>query len=198
MKRAVVIALLMAPFVAHAADKDGNFRIKDFGTESCQRYVAEKSNDSAVYYLSRSWLNGYLTAYNHKIPGTYDAAGDFGIDALAAWLEAYCKANPQSDFITATTALITVLEPVRLQKNPQTIEATAQNQTIRIAQETMQRVQQALKDRGHYQGATDGLFGARTQTALEAFQRAEGLTVTGLPDQVTLLRLILAGRKPPR
>lgn len=191
MKRVVLAALLIAPLTSHAADNDGNFRSKGFGLESCQRYTAERSNNSATYYLSRSWLNGYLTAHNLLRPGVYDAVGDAAIDTLAALLENYCRANPQRNFVTAAAVLISVLEPLRLQQRPQIIEVTVQGQTIKLAQETMQKVQQALKDQGHYAGAVDGFFGRKTQAALEAFQRDSGLAVTGLPDQATIMRLLL-------
>ena len=38
-----------------------------------------------------------------------------------------------------------------------------------------------------------GIFGPNTQRALESYQKQNGLTVTGLPDQVTLFKLLLPG-----
>ena len=55
----------------------------------------------------------------------------------------------------------------------------------------MRNVQQALKNRGFYVGAVDGLFGPKTQAALKTFQRKTGIAVTGLPDQPTLIKLLL-------
>lgn len=191
MKRVILAALLVTPLASHAADNDGNFRIKGFGAESCQRYTAERSNNSATYYLSRSWLNGYLTAHNRLSPGVYDAVGDITIENLAAWLASYCGANPQQNFVTATAILATVLEPLRLQHRPQTVEVTVGDRTITVARETLQRIQQALKDLGYYAAAADGLFGRKTQAALETFQRKTGIAVTGLPDQPTLIKLLL-------
>lgn len=43
-------------------------------------------------------------------------------------------------------------------------------------------VQRKLESAGHYEGAIDGNFGARTESALLSFQRANGLTPTGKLD----------------
>jgi peptidoglycan hydrolase-like protein with peptidoglycan-binding domain len=44
-----------------------------------------------------------------------------------------------------------------------------------VTPDLVRRVQQALNDRGHPVGKADGVWGARTREALEAFQRAKGL-----------------------
>lgn len=196
MKQVVLVALLIAvlliaPLPSHAADNGGNFRIKGFGAESCQKYTAERSDNSVTYYLSRSWLNGYLTAHNRLSAGVYDAVGDIAIETLAAWLASYCRANPERNFVTATAVLTAALRPLQLKQEPQIIEATVQDRSIRLAQKTMRNVQQALKNRGFYVGAVDGLFGPKTQAALKTFQRKTGIAVTGLPDQPTLIKLLL-------
>lgn len=55
-------------------------------------------------------------------------------------------------------------------------------------------VQQRLKQSGNYAGGTDGIWGPESQTALERYQRANGLQVTGQlnPATVTMLGLNLA------
>jgi peptidoglycan hydrolase-like protein with peptidoglycan-binding domain len=50
-------------------------------------------------------------------------------------------------------------------------------------------VQRALRDLGYHPGPIDGAFGPQTRTALEKYQVAERLTVTGLLDGETLERL---------
>lgn len=44
----------------------------------------------------------------------------------------------------------------------------------------MEAIQQRLKALGHYVGAVDGIYGAGTERAVEAFQRAEGLDADGI------------------
>jgi peptidoglycan hydrolase-like protein with peptidoglycan-binding domain len=50
-------------------------------------------------------------------------------------------------------------------------------------------VQRALRDLGYRPGPIDGAFGPQTRMALEKYQVAERLTVTGLLDGETLQRL---------
>lgn len=184
----LMIALSAAASPGHAADRNGNFGVKGFGLETCQTYVAAKSADAPLYLLSRSWLNGYLSAYNQLTPSTYEIAGGANLEALAAWLDTYCKERPDESFVLAVSALTAALHPRRLQEKPQAGAAAAPSQADR---ETVRWIQKALKDKGYYKGTVDGLFGPGTQMALEAFQRKEGLNVTGQPDVPTLDKLNL-------
>lgn len=53
----------------------------------------------------------------------------------------------------------------------------------------VQRAQQALKEAGHDPGPIDGVMGARTRSALEAYQKAQGLEVSGQLDGATAAKL---------
>jgi len=53
----------------------------------------------------------------------------------------------------------------------------------------VREVQRALHDLGYHPGPIDGAFGPQTRMALEKYQVAERLTVTGLLDGETLERL---------
>jgi peptidoglycan hydrolase-like protein with peptidoglycan-binding domain len=59
-----------------------------------------------------------------------------------------------------------------------------------MSKDSVAKVQEALADRGFVVEKT-GTLDARTQTALRSFQRREGMTATGMPDQMTLRRLNL-------
>lgn len=50
-------------------------------------------------------------------------------------------------------------------------------------------VQQLLTAQGYEPGTVDGLYGTRTQTAIEAYQRDRGLTVTGTVDEALVAQL---------
>lgn len=52
------------------------------------------------------------------------------------------------------------------------------------------QVQQALKERGLYQGPLDGDYGGGTQAAVRAFQKTAGLTTDGNVDQATWSALV--------
>lgn len=42
--------------------------------------------------------------------------------------------------------------------------------------EEVKKIQQKLKDWGYYKGNVDGVYGSKTQSAVKAFQKANGLT----------------------
>ena len=44
-------------------------------------------------------------------------------------------------------------------------------------------IQKKLMDKGFYPGPTDGAYGPKTEDAIRAYQKSEGLTVTGLPSR---------------
>ena len=53
-------------------------------------------------------------------------------------------------------------------------------------------IQNALKSRGYYTGAVDGIFGSKTLSAVKNFQKAQGLTVDGIAGPQTLKALGVA------
>jgi putative peptidoglycan binding protein len=53
----------------------------------------------------------------------------------------------------------------------------------------VERAQQALKQMGHDPGPVDGVIGAQTAAALRAYQKAQGLRVTGQLDAATTAKL---------
>ncbi len=52
--------------------------------------------------------------------------------------------------------------------------------------ETVKKIQQRLSDWGYYSGATDGVYGSRTEEAVRKFQKANGLTPDGVAGPATL------------
>ena len=58
-----------------------------------------------------------------------------------------------------------------------------------LAPAAVMRVQERLRDRGAYQGRVDGIWGPDSQQALERFQQASGLQVTGQLNQATAATL---------
>jgi peptidoglycan hydrolase-like protein with peptidoglycan-binding domain len=61
--------------------------------------------------------------------------------------------------------------------------------------ELVAQIQQALTDTGYYDGAVDGLMGARTGAAIRAFEQAQKMEPTGLASDRLLAAALVA---PPR
>jgi len=47
------------------------------------------------------------------------------------------------------------------------------------------KMQEILRDKGHYRGKVDGVFGLRTRASIRAYQKAENFPVTGQVDRRT-------------
>ena len=50
-------------------------------------------------------------------------------------------------------------------------------------------IQEALRNKGHYRGKIDGVFGLRTRASIRAYQKSENLRVTGQLDTQTATKL---------
>jgi hypothetical protein len=189
MKRfALALLFLFMPGICFASDSRGNFVVKGAGIESCGRYVAEMKARSPAFFLFRIWLKGYLTAYDQFKADTNDIVPGASIDALSAELAAYCKRMPNQPFNDAALGVIMAHKAKRAKDKPQTTasKATAPRNPGR---DTIRHLQQALKSRGYYKSAVDGSMGPATQAAIESYQKAENLPVTGQPDAATMAKI---------
>lgn len=190
--RNVLLALtvLVVAYPATAADKNGDFYARGVGAQRCESYLAEKAKGSPAYYFYRSWINGYFSAYNQFSQDTYDVAPNATIEGLANSVEAVCRKYPKQQFWTAAFALAQALWKKRLTTKSEIVAATAGNRTVKLYRATMLQVQEALTGQGYKVGKPDGLFGAKTQEALAAYQKKRKLPVTGLPDPATRAQLL--------
>ena len=62
--------------------------------------------------------------------------------------------------------------------------------TLKSTGELVTDLQSALRELGYYEYQSDGVFGEATQSAVESYQRANGLRPTGIADASTLIRLL--------
>lgn len=64
-------------------------------------------------------------------------------------------------------------------------------------QSEIKKMQETLRNKGHYRGKIDGVIGLRTRASIRAYQRAENLPITGLADFRTANGLGVRS-EPPR
>ena len=173
-----------------AAQADGAFAVDGIGIWTCQRFIDEKAKNSNYYFMFGGWIDGYLTAINAYSSDTYDLTSWETTDLLLALIERNCKERLDEPFIAMVRGLANKLKETRLTENSPVVDASVGGKTIKLYKATVERLQQALLDGGYFAGGVDGQFGPNTQTAIEAFQAAKNIPVTGLPDQITLLALL--------
>lgn len=173
-----------------AADEEGQAAIRGIGGLPCKRFVQAQEGDAALYRQFGGWMNGYLSAYNQAAEQTFDIASWASADSLAAVLLQHCRKHPDLPFHGGVNALIRWLESDRLPSSSPVVELRQGERTVRVYRAALRRAQQALQQRGYYHDAVDGVYGPRTGAAIRAFQRDQGLDMSGLPDQQTLLRLL--------
>ncbi len=192
MRRAVLsfLAATLISLEARAADTGGQFAVEGIGGSTCEGFVAAKSESSDAYWMFRGWLDGYMTGINQYSPETYDITPWQSQNLLSALFEKFCARNPGANFFAVANKMIVELRDDRLRESSAPVVAKVGERSIGVYRYTLRRVQALLKEGGHYEGEVDGLFGPNTQRALESYQKQNGLTVTGLPDQVTLFKLL--------
>lgn len=179
--------LVAAADLAKAGDKAGNYFVRGFGSQSCERFLAERKAGSPAYLIFRTWANGYITAYSQFGADTYDAAADFDLDSVAAMIANFCAGNKKSNYATAVYVVTRELHKYRIEKQSPVASIRAGKGELHVFEETVRRIQQTLKQQGIYKGAVDGKFGKSTATAIGIYQNKKKLPETGVPDRRTLL-----------
>lgn len=188
---ALLVAVVPAgPMPAVAEDESGTFAVEGIGQTRCSDYVQAREKRGQRYFNYGGWIDGYLTAYNHHTADTYDITPFENIDLLATVLGRFCQRHPEVPFFQAIASMVEELKPHRLRERGEPVTVEADGKEVTVYRIVIARVQDALSTSGYYDGAIDGAYGPKTREAIEAFQADRGLPQTGLPDQVTLLRLL--------
>lgn len=174
---------------AGAADDAGNFSVKGVGTTTCQNYLDARQAGGEAYILYGGYIGGYVTAYNQFQPQTFDVLPWQSVDTVMRMLARFCNKSPDSLFAAVLSRLMKVVADERLQQNSPAVQIGDADTGAALYAETLRRTQDKLSALGLYRGTPSGRYDEETRRALERFQQAKGLTVTGVPDQVTLFLL---------
>jgi peptidoglycan hydrolase-like protein with peptidoglycan-binding domain len=84
-------------------------------------------------------------------------------------------------FTLLTTAML-------VQIFPQSVAASDSHQeevAPFVMKNEITKMQETLRDKGHYRGKVDGVFGLRTRASIRAYQKAEKFQITGQVDSRT-------------
>jgi murein L,D-transpeptidase YcbB/YkuD len=80
-------------------------------------------------------------------------------------------------------------KPGRMEKSGAEAMGAKEGRGERWAMQDVKKAQEALKNKGHDPGSTDGVIGPQTRQAIKAFQSANGLKETGRLDPETAGKL---------
>jgi hypothetical protein len=183
------VVVLSVPAGAVAADARGDFAVKGSGFETCSMYLSSKEEGGPLYLIFRAWMNGYLTGHNANARDTYDISPIYDVDVLAEIIANLCKSKPEARFVGAIASLVQELDKTKLAEKSPPVTMSNNGAEVTLPKEVLRWVQTRLKEKGYYTGGVDGLYGAGTRRALERFQASADLAKSGLPDDLTLLRL---------
>ncbi len=184
---ALGLALWTAP--ADAADDEGRFAGHGPGIARCAQLVEALGVDGPDRPLFVGWVAGFLTAANAFRPNTYDVTPWQPVEFVANVIAEQCSRNPESAVTEIALAIVEQLAADRLQRSSPVVNVEHEGRRVAVYRDVLRQVQTRLRDRDLYGGGIDGAYGPMTRGALEEFQRARGIPVTGVPDDATLLAL---------
>ena len=190
LRTLILVGLMFAASPAFAADSTSRFALRGAGLANCEQFLKAMQERQENVLVVGGWMEGYITAYNQLTADTFDIAPWQSTQALLGLVSRNCERNPQAGVFQIVDSMMKFLQPKRLRAQSERVLAEAGDSKIYLYRETMRDVQQNLINQGFLSGSADGQFGPKTKTALEAFQKAQQLEPTGLPDQNTLFRLL--------
>jgi hypothetical protein len=186
------LAVLGEPAVA--ADADGSFAVRGLGGQSCAVLLEAVKTPQAGQVLAdlSTWSSGYVTAANRSTEGFFDVMPLQDSRDVAKVIVGICRSNPDALIETAAMRLVTLVSEIAL-KVPSELD-TIENGEFKtvIRRSVMLAAQRQLVALGLLEAeAVDGLYGPKSRIAFTRFQVDNKLAETGVPDTVTVLRLLV-------
>jgi peptidoglycan hydrolase-like protein with peptidoglycan-binding domain len=85
----------------------------------------------------------------------------------------------------ALTLLTTGMSLPAFPQNGGGSDSSKQGVQAFVIKNEIRKMQEILRDKGHYRGKVDGVFGLRTRASIRAYQKADNLPITGEIDTRT-------------
>lgn len=186
------IAVAACSKPAAAADKTGQFAIKGGGLQSCQKFNEAVSNKTADVSAYAGWIEGYLTGQNQRLPGVFDVTPWQTTQTMLGAMASYCSSlPPDTRFIDAFDGLLRIMLPSHLSESSQIKSLRVRERTFTVYESTVVMVHNRLRELGFDIPSDAAPWGTVVEDAVISFQKENGLKPTGLPDQQTLMQLLV-------
>lgn len=156
-----------------------------------------QDNDQAAFHFRRAADNGYILGmYYMGFIYTYGLGVEQSTREALRW---YRLTNAYGFELDSNLLTEAGIERYRLQaeqRRPAQARQASVSAEQPVTREMVRGVQQGLKDLGYDPGPIDGLYGNKTRTAIQAFQRDQGINPDGNVSQRLLdsIRAKAAGR----
>ena len=177
---------------AGAASRSGGFAVRGVGAQKCGELVARIEQDRsgpAIEHLA-AWTAGYLSHLNRATPGTYDAMPVVDNGVVAQVVANVCRSNADAFVETVLATLAVSFASGSIGEESELIEVAAGDNRTMLRRAVFRLVQEHLIEEGHLSpGSADGYYGPRSGEGLRNYQKANGLTETGIPDPATLISI---------
>lgn len=155
------------------------------GKTKCVEFADYPKGDARVGNLA-AWLSGYMTAHHRLSDDIFDLTPWQTPSVLLGLLAQYCAANPDSMVEEGAQDLVDYLYPRAMRSASDVVAMRKGDEMVLLYETVLKQVRVALWDAGYARGGSEKALAED----LAAYQAAEGLKVTGLPDQATIARLL--------
>jgi hypothetical protein len=123
VKGTLFCLVVMAAVASGAAAEDQNIgpMIHGPGSQSCGRWLVDRSSGGAPATADEGWVLGFISGYNEfelgvKFRNWPDVADGSDAPGIFSWIDNYCTANPMGSLANATKEAINAMVPTALRR----------------------------------------------------------------------------------
>lgn len=180
--------LLISP-LSWSATADGQYGVRGAALVPCVVYEKERREQSELYQMLNSWVDGYISGVNQQATGVFDVSSFESTELLAALLNEHCSKNPQHTLFSVVTLLVDKIAANQLPEYSEKVTVIQGERKVLLYRETLRRIQAKFHTMGLYKGEEDGVYSTQLQDSIRTYQKSINFNPTGFPDQLTLWRL---------
>lgn len=163
--------------------------VESLGVRPCGELIAAHETDETLYAAFGVWIGGYLTAANAYEPDTFDLTPWQPVELATAQITVACKQQEKATIAAVTASYVQYLKAGRLTENSPLIRLRAGDRAMFIYRVVLDDIRARLEANGASITDPEGEYGNSFGKAVLAYQSANQLPETGLPDTRTLTRL---------
>ncbi|MCP3870211.1 MAG: peptidoglycan-binding protein [Gammaproteobacteria bacterium] len=178
------------PGQVFSADVTGRFAIKGAGAAKCAAYVVAFETKSPKLASYGGWIDGFISVTNRNRPEVFDLAPWQSTEFLARALVGFCRENPTLNFYSAVESMANKLQESALATASPVLVARNGEKAVLVYQKVLGDMQDKLQGEGLLKNVERGKFDQGTIQALLQYQKKNNIRMTGVPDQITLIKLM--------